>query len=198
VIGHGHWGARFAPHAAAERAQVEADLGLSPCAIRLGVVGAPRREKDVQRVLDAFHACSRDDLQLLVVCLQDEHVPDDPRIVALPASHVPEHVYYRRLVAIDALVLPFEDGMLMTGTVFDAIGAGKAALISDWPLLHAVLGDAAIAYGATREDLTRCLDALSIDRVGRSAAAMRALQARTDWSGIALQTHALLEEIAAR
>jgi hypothetical protein len=49
---------------------------------RLGLVGAPRAEKDVQLVLDAFHACGRDDLQLLVTCLSGEEVPEDERITA--------------------------------------------------------------------------------------------------------------------
>jgi glycosyltransferase involved in cell wall biosynthesis len=196
VIPHGHWGARFAPHAQVDRAGVEASLGLTPGRIRLGVIGAPRVEKDVQLVLDAFHACSRDDLELLVVCLKDERVPDDPRIRALPSAHVPEHVYYQRLAAIDALVFPFTSGMLMTGTAFDAIGAEKAAIISDWPVLDEVLGAAAIPYGATREDLTACLESLAPEQLQASSAAMKALQAKTDWHDIAKQTHDLLEEVA--
>ena len=45
-------------------AEAERMLGLEPAALRLGVVGAPRREKDVQLVLDAVHRCTRDDVQL--------------------------------------------------------------------------------------------------------------------------------------
>ena len=107
--------------------------------------------------------------------------------------------HYRRLVAIDVLAFPFAaQGMLMTGTAFDAIGAGKAALVSDWPLLHEVLGDAAIPYGSTREELTACLDALTPERVARSAAAADSLRARYEWQDLAAQTFALLEEVAAR
>ena len=195
VIPHGHWKARYAPHAATSRTRIEADLGLAPCAIRLGVVGAPRAEKDVQLVLDAFHACSRDDLQLVVTCVEGETIPDDPRICAIQASHVSEHVYYQRLVAIDALVLPFDEGMLMTGTAFDAIGAEKAAITSAWPILGEVLGEAAIPYGETREDLTRCLESLTRERLDASANAMRALQPATEWATIAEQTLDLFEQV---
>lgn len=196
VIPHGHWGDRFRPHALMDRARVEAGLGLAPCALRLGVVGAPRPEKNVQLVLDAFHACSRQDLQLLVLSTAGEQVPDDPRILALPNAHVEEHVYYQRLTAIDALVFPFSEGMLMTGTAFDAIGAEKAAITSDWPVLDEVFGESAIRYGSTREDLTACLETLSAADVRRSAAAMKDLQAQTAWPDIAEATLALIEEIA--
>lgn len=196
VIGHGHWGARHAAEAQVDRAQTEAALGLAPCSIRLGVIGAPRVEKDVQLVLDAFAACSREDLQLFVVCIADERVPDDPRIIAVPSSHEPEHVYQQRLAVIDALVLPFDDGMLMTGTAFDAIGAGKAAIISDWPVLHEVFGAAGIGYGSTREGLTRCLESLTAEQVDASKRAMQACRRRSEWSDIAARTLDLLEEAA--
>ncbi len=198
VIPHGHWGARFAPHQATDRGRVEAELGLSPCAMRLGVIGAPRIEKDVQLVLDAFHACKRDDLQLLVVCIGDERVPDDPRILALPNRFESEFVYYQRLTAIDAIVFPFRDGMLMTGTVGDAIGAEKAALVSDWAVLDEVFGPAAIRYGSSVDDLRTCLESLTPAHLAESAKAMRALQPPNDWTGIAQQTHDLLEELATR
>ena len=196
VIPHGHWGARFDLHADVRREQIESQLALAPCAIRLGIIGAPRVEKDVQLVLDAFHACSREDLQLLVVCLKGERVPMDPRICALPSMHVPDYVYYQRLLAIDAIVFPFRDGMLMTGTAFDAIGAEKAAIISDWPVLGEVFGEAAIPYGATREDLTACFDALSAEAIEASAHAMRGLKRQTDWTDIAGQTLELFESLA--
>jgi hypothetical protein len=198
LIPHGHWGRQFAVLAGIDRREVEAELGLEPCAMRLGVVGAPRIEKDVQLVLDAFHACSRDDLQLLVVCIEGEDVPDDPRILALPARHENVFVYYQRLAAIDAIVFPFREGMLMTGTAFDAIGGRKAAIVSDWPLLHEVFGDAAIRYGSTREDLRDCLEALTPEKLAASAAAMEGLQRQTGWSDIAEQHFELLEELASR
>ena len=198
LIPHGHWGPQFEALAHLERRRVEEELGLAPCAMRLGVIGAPRIEKDVQLVLDAFHACTRQDLQLLVVCIDGEDVPDDPRILALPARHENVFVYYQRLVAIDALVFPFRDGMLMTGTAFDAIGGRKAAIVSDWPLLGEVFGDAAIPYGSSRDDLRACLESLTPERLAASAAAMEELQRQTDWSNVAERHLELLEELASR
>jgi glycosyltransferase involved in cell wall biosynthesis len=198
VIPHGHWGAQFAQLADVARADVEAELGLEPCAMRLGVIGAPRPEKDVQLVLDAFHACSRQDLQLLVVSIDGEDVPDDPRILALPARFEHVWVYYQRLKAIDAIVFPFKEGMLMTGTAFDAIGGRKAAITSDWPLLDAVFGDAAIRYGSTRDQLRDCFEALTPDALAASARGMEALQAQTEWQDVAEKTFVLLEELASR
>lgn len=197
VIPHGHWGWRVERFGSQDRARVERELGLSPCGLRLGVVGAPRVEKDVQLVLDAFHACSREDLQLLVTCVADERVPDDPRILALPHRNEDERVYFERLAAVDVFVFPFErEGMLMTGTAFDAIGSGKAALISSWPALVEVFGDAAISYGETREDLTACLESLDARRVEASALAIARLREVTAWPVIAESTLQLLEEMA--
>ncbi|HIF91868.1 MAG TPA: glycosyltransferase family 1 protein [Myxococcales bacterium] len=198
VIPHGHWGDHHALYREVDRVKTEAALGLSPCAIRLGVIGAPRIEKDVQLVLDAFHACAREDLQLFVACISGEDVPDDPRIHAIDSSHEPDHVYQQRLSVIDALVLPFNEGMLMTGTAFDAIGAEKAAIISDWPVLHEVFGEAAIGYGSTRDDLTRCLESLTVEQVAASGRGMQDCKRRTEWAEIAAQTFELLDEVASR
>lgn len=198
VVSHGHWGPQFAPFADVERATVEAELGLEPCSMRLGVIGAPRAEKDVQLVLDAFHRCSRQDLQLLVVSIDGEEVPDDPRIHALPARFEHMWVYYQRMLAIDAIVFPFKEGMLMTGTAFDAIGGGKAAIISDWPVLREVFGDAGIAYGSTRDDLRACFEALTPETLEASASGMEALQRKTAWPLLAEQTFELLDELGCR
>lgn len=195
---HGHWGPQLDSLPHIDRAEAEAELGLSPCAMRLGVIGAPRIEKDVQLVLDGFHACANPDLQLLVVCLEGEEVPDDPRIRALPARHENAYVYQRRLAVLDAVVFPFREGMLMTGTAFDAIGAGKAAIVSDWPVLGEVFGEAAIAYGSTRDDLRDCLEALTPERLAASARAVTALRAETEWADIAERHYALLEELVER
>lgn len=148
--------------------------------IRLGVVGAPRSEKDVQMVMDAVAASSRDDISLEVHCLgPDDVVPDDPRITAEPFERIPWEDHAPRLHRLDALVLPFaEEGMLTTGTVADAIGAGLPALVSTWRFLEEVLGPAGIPYGRTREDLTRTLDALDRPTLAAAAEASRGLQER--------------------
>ncbi len=135
VIPHGHWGDLMAEAAeadgegavvrATDRAAAEAELGVAPCHLRIGVVGAPRPGKDTQLVLDGFAACHRRDLQLLVLCQDGERVPDDDRITALPYEEVPRRTYDRRLAAIDVLAMPLEGGSYLTsGQVADAVGAG--------------------------------------------------------------------------
>jgi glycosyltransferase involved in cell wall biosynthesis len=176
VVPHLHWGELMAGDAV-DRTSVEQALGLEPCGLRLGVVGAPRREKDVQLVLDAFAACKRDDIQLLICSIDGERVPDDDRITALPYELVGREVYDRRLRCIDVLVLPFASrGMLTTGTVGDVVGLGIPALVSEWPYLLEALGDAAIPYGTTADDLTACIEGLDASVLSRAAQASRALQ----------------------
>ncbi len=132
----------------------------------------------MQLVLDAFAACPRADLGLIALSVgPDDRVPDDPRITALAYEMVDRDTYDRRLRAVDVLVLPIRPGVLLTnGIVGDAIGAGIPALVSDWEFLAEVLGEAAICYGATAADLTRCLDRLAPAELARAGAAARALQ----------------------
>lgn len=197
VIPHPHFGHLMGPGLAADRADVERELGLPPCAIRLGVVGAPRPEKDVQLVLDAFAACRRTDLGLLVLSLgPDERVPGDPRITARTYEIVDRAIYDRRLRAVDALVFPIRAGELLTsGVVGDAVGAGLPSIVSDWEFLRETLGDAAVCYGRTAADLTRCLEALQPAALAGAADAARALQPRYAHERVAAMTLALLDEV---
>ena len=81
VIPHGHFGEMWEAAGIPEREVAEAALGLAPCALRIGIVGAPRVDKLVQAVLDGVAACERDDVQLVCWSLgPDDSVPDDPRI----------------------------------------------------------------------------------------------------------------------
>jgi len=190
VIPHGHF-----PNSAPEavRAEVEAEHGLTPGMTRLAVVGAPRPGKDVGLVMDAFAASDRRDLELWVLSLGPEEVAQaHPGIVARPYEMVDRHTYDRRLVAVDALVLPFDHRMLTTGTVGDAIGHGLPAITSDWPYLAEALGDAAITYGATVEDLAECLRSLDAETLAAAARASQAKQDDTSWPAVADQTFDLL------
>jgi len=127
----------------------------------------------------------------------DEEVPDDPRIVALRYEEVPRAEYDRRLAALDALVMPFDpDGeMLTTGTVADAVGHGLATLASEWAFLTEALGDAAITYGRTEDDLVACLEALTAEDLRRAAAVARSRRADLDWSHLADRTYAELDRL---
>jgi glycosyltransferase involved in cell wall biosynthesis len=196
VVPHLHWGELMDAPKQPERAEAEQALGLEPCALRIGLVGAPRGEKDTQLVLDAFAATTRDDVQLLVCSLDDERVPDDPRIKAMPYEMVPRRVYDERLRCIDVFVLPFSSsGMLTTGTVGDVVATGAPALVSGWPYLHEALGDAGIPYGAGAGDLTERIQTLDAETVARAAAACRALRAVYAPARIAGRLLEVLEEL---
>ncbi|MFI6129194.1 hypothetical protein [Micromonospora sp. NPDC051141] len=197
VVPHGHFGDLMTDIRADDRARTEREYGLRPGALRLGVIGAPRPEKDTALVIDAVAASARDDIELLVLSGTPE-LPrsPDPRIRVVPYDLVPRREYNRRLAAIDVLVLPFRDGeMLATGTVADAIGRGLPALVSPWPFLTEMLGGSAIPYGRTREDLTRCLDSLDDARLDRARAASGRLRATYDWARVAESHLAALESL---
>ena len=162
--------------------------------LRLGVVGAPRAEKDVQSVLDAFTRVRRRDVELHVWCLgPGDVVPDDPRITAVPYEMVERTVYDERLRSLDALVLPFaEADMITTGTVGDVIGAGVPALVSDWGYLREALGAAGLPYGG---DLTGAIEALDRPALATAAAAARALRPACAPATVARQHLELLEAV---
>lgn len=195
---HGHWGDRYRGVDRSARAEIERELGWEPCAIRLAVIGTARAEKDLQRVLDAFHAVPRDDLQLVIRLSGDETVPDDPRI-HVDRESLPESAFVRRMGAIDALVLPFAPtGMLTTGTAFDAIGAGVPAITSDWGFFDDVFAGADIRYGTSAEDLHRCFAALTPERIEAARQAMAARRPVFDWAPIAGRHLDFLESVAER
>jgi glycosyltransferase involved in cell wall biosynthesis len=184
VIPHVHFGG-----------SVAAARGDRDGPVRLGIVGAPRREKDVQGAMDAFARVRRDDVELHVWSLgPDDVVPADPRIVtAEPYAMVDRTVYDARLAGLDALVLPFAEGdMITTGTAGDVIGGGLAALVSDWGYLREALGEAGIAYGS---DLAAAVDALDREALARAASAARALQAGCDPAAVAAAHLRLFERI---
>lgn len=208
VIPHGHWGNLAPEHddpawRAEQRAATEAELGLAPCRLRLGILGAPRRDKDTLGFVQAFAACPRGDLGLLALSLTDDElaaVPDDPRVHAAPYRFVDRATYDRRLAAIDLLVLPFApDGqMLTTGVAADALAGGVPALVTSWPYLDEALGAAGIPMGDTPDSWEATLEALEVATVREAAGAIGALRARHDWSVVADAHLALLEELTVR
>lgn len=194
VIPHGHFGNLMADVPAVDRAAAEESLGLRSGVLRFGVVGAPRLEKRADIAMAAVAASSRDDIELLVAT--NLPAPDDRRVVALPYTHVSREEYNRRLAVIDVLVMPFDDGeMLTTGTVGDAIGLGLPSLVSDWPYLAEALGDAGIRYGSSVSDLARCIDALDARQLERARKAAVRLQPDYDWNLLAEKHFELLEQV---
>lgn len=199
VIPHGHFGGLYAGRVDGTRAELEAGLGLEPCAVRIGLLGAPRAEKHVRAFLDAVVACGRTDLQVVCWSLgHGETAPDDPRIViAEPYTMVDATTYARRLAVCDLVALPFDpDGeMLATGVAADVIGMGLGALVSEWGYLTEVLGDAGILMGHTVETMADALDGLTADAVATARAASRARQDACSWEAAADATAALFDRV---
>jgi glycosyltransferase involved in cell wall biosynthesis len=202
VIPHGHWADLAGQRSAELRGRAERELDLEPCAVRIGIIGAPRPGKLTTEFIEAFRASRRDDVQLLVTSLEPDEVAamvDDPRLRVLPYEFVDREVYNRRLAAIDVLAFPFaaDTQMLTTGVFADAVGQGLPALVTGWGFLTEVLGDAGLAMGDTPESWTSAIDALDATVLSRAAEASDALRATYDWSRIASMTRTLLEDVVA-
>lgn len=204
VIPHGHFANLLDDwqneQRAAIRAHTEQELELAPASLRLGVFGAPRREKQTIEVMEAFAETARDDVGLLVCSLSPEEeqaVPDDPRICAMPYEFVDRGTYNRRLATVDALVLPFDPNgtMLTTGLTADVVGAGLPALSSAWPYALEALGEAAICWGEDMAGFVETVEALDEDQLATAATASRALQDELSWERVAERTFEFLEDL---
>jgi glycosyltransferase involved in cell wall biosynthesis len=197
VIPHPHFG-NLSPPSPGDRRRIEEELQLTPGLVRLGIVGAPRTEKQVAMAIRAFITCNRPDLELLVLCLRrGDTVPEHPRVHARRYEFVPRNVYNARLSAIDLLVLPFAaQGMLTTGSVADVFGLGIPALISDWPFLQEIVGDAGIPYGPDETALVECLRSLDAAKIERARQACLRLRELYEPARIANATFQLLEMVA--
>ncbi len=204
VLPHGHFGALWSDDLRRlDRRSAEARLGFAPCALRIGIVGAPRVEKRTAEFVAGFVASQRTDLQLAVWSLGiGESLPDDPRVVAAEQYRtVDAATYATRLAACDLLALPFDpDGeMLATGTVADAIGVGLPVLGSAWGFLAEYLGDARIDLGrAGATEVAAAIGALTPATVATARAATVARRRAFDWEPIAEATHALFDRVVER
>lgn len=199
VIAHGHFGAMWTRAGRPDRAEAERRLGLQPCGLRIGIVGAPRAEKQVQQMLDAVTTCRRTDVELVCWSLDGhETVPADPRIaIAERYTLVDRGVYATRLAACDVLGLVFDpDGeMLATGAAADAIGLGLPALRSEWGYLVEYLAGAGLAAGHTAESIAAAIDALTPAVLAAASAAAGARRVELEWVGLAQQTADLFERV---
>jgi hypothetical protein len=163
-------------------------------------VGAPRVDKQSQRFMEAFARVERPDLQLVVLSLDDDDiVPDDPRITALPYEFVDRDRYNRRLATLDVIALPFDpDGtMLTTGVVADVVGLGLPAIASTWAYLTETLGAAALVYDddASLEALLTSVDPAQLDAAAEVSVA---LQEEQSWERAAALTLAAMERLGTR
>ncbi len=199
VFPHGHFGGMWEAAGVPDRATAEARLGLSPCAIRIGVVGAPRTDKLVQAVLDGVAASRREDVQLVCWSLGvGDVVPDDARIaVAEPYRGCDPATYATRLAVCDALALVFdpEGDMLATGTAADAQGLAIPVLGSEWAYLTEILGAGVIPCGHTAASIAAAVDGLTAEQLATAAAAIVASRPAFEWGPIATRTADLFERV---
>lgn len=186
LVPHGHFGPLMPELPELDPEDCRVELGLEPGKLCLGIIGHPRAEKRTMMAMDAFVAADRQDMQLLVLSLGDHDcIPTHPLIVALRHKALPRCQYNRRLRSIDVALMPFESGMLTTGSVADVIALGIPAAISVWPFLSEMLGDAGIVYGDTQESLTSCIADLAPERILSARTATRALRSNFDYSVVA-------------
>ncbi len=198
VIPHGHFGGLY-PTARTPRDEAAARLGLAPAPIRIGLLGAPRAERDVAGFLSAVRNSTNQRIQICCWSLgPDEESPDDARIaVAENYQMVDATTYGLRLAACDVIALPFDpDGeMLATGVAADVVGYSRAALTSSWAYLDEVLGTAGIPMGSTQESMAAALDDLNPEAVATASHAASALRDSQSWEHSADLTFALFEQV---
>jgi len=198
VIRLAHWGALRHPDPTWDRRTLSERFGLDPDRCHLGVLGAPRLNKDLGVVARGFLESGREDLELVLFSAgPSAKVPDHPRIHLHRYERVPEEDYNAQLAAIDVLILPYGDGgsMLTSGVVADAIAVSKPVIISDWGYLTETFGDAALNYGIEAEGLSSLLAGLDRSTLEERAYAVGLLRARHDPEEIARQTYELLIDL---
>lgn len=179
VVPHPHYGAYMA--AGPGKAEAERELGLEPVPIRIGVVGRPQKEKQVELVMAAFAAAANPDLELLVTAVRPETViPDDGRIRAFARTAMePRERIALYTAACDLLVsCPTGERYLTSGIVADAVGQGVGMICNRWPFLEEIMGEAALYFDdGDPAGLSRLLAGLDRATVDKLAAASQALRA---------------------
>ena len=199
VIPHGHFGAQMPP--TRSRAELEALLGLSPCALRFGVLGRWQTEKQVEMIIAAFVKAARPGHQLIVTAhTPDLAKPDDPRVIFLPR----QDWMLRREIAVstrvcDALVSAHTgDTYLTSGVSADAVGVGIPMVVPHWEYFHETLGEAAIYHDNTLESLAVLFAAITPAEVERGKLATQALQPKFAWPLLAEQTLAFYRSLGCK
>ena len=162
-IPHPHFGTIMGDLDSIDRDAAEADLGLAPCRLRLGIVGAPRPGKDTQLVIDAVHASTRDDIGLLVLSgARRVRCPTTRASRCCPTSRCPARSTTGGSRCLDALVLPLEGVVLPHHRPARRRGRRRAPVPDQRLAVPArrCWATAAIPYGTTAADLTATIDAL--------------------------------------
>jgi hypothetical protein len=196
IIPHGHYGEQM-PRVHT-RAELERELQLPECGLRIGVIGRPQKTRGTALIMDAFAACRRDDLQLLVAAIEPgDPYPTDPRIIVRVRSqwHSREAIA-RQVHVCDALAAAHHGPTYLTsGVCADAIGAGIPMIVNQWPFFHEILGDAAVSFDGSAADLTRLFEQLSEQTLAPARAASCALQGLYTWRASATEHLSLYDRL---
>lgn len=185
-----------------QRADIEADLGLSSTPIRIGLLGSPRVERKVMDFLRGAALSTSHDFEIVCWSLRPwEKAPHDARIAIAEAyRYSSDETHSRRLAICDLIALPFDpDGeMLTTGLVADAFAMGRGILSSDWGFLSETCRDAAILCGHTPSSVAACLDQLTVGDVRTVQEASRTLRESHDEESIRQPVLELYRKVCAR
>lgn len=178
IIPHPHYQALM--DSPVTRAEAEQKLGLPGAPIRIGVLGRPQKEKQVELVLEEFAASRNQNLQLLVTAVgPNTPIPTDPRIHAFPRrGMVPREVINQYSAACDLLVsCPGGPRYLTSGIVADAVGKGVGLIANQWPFLREIMGDAGLYFDDRKPgDLCRLFDELAPEDCRQASRAARELR----------------------
>lgn len=163
------------------KAEAERELGLAPVPIRIGVVGRPQKEKQVDLVMAGFAASENPDLELLVTAVRPETaIPEDGRIRAIGRTVMESRERIALYTAACDLLVscPTGERYLTSGIVADAVGQGVGMICNQWPFLEEIMGEAALYFDdGDPAGLSRLLEGLDRATVVKLGAASRALQA---------------------
>lgn len=200
VIRHGHWGELRQMEEVPSREELARPYRMDPGRTHLGMLGAPRASKDVQLAVNGFLASERDDIDLTIFSLPEGvTVPKHSHVCGRTYKNVGRTRYNHRLAFIDVLLFPLraDDSLLTTGVAADAIAVGKPVIVSEWPYLAEVFGDAAIVFGQDDTGLGSCLAELDLATLDERSDAVRSLQDAFSWDRLAVATLELFEELLA-
>jgi glycosyltransferase involved in cell wall biosynthesis len=197
VIPHGHFGEQRIR--SRSRAEIEASLGLPPCAMRFGAVGRWQKEKQIELAMEAFTKAARPDQQFVVTAyLPGAPKPADPRIIFLPrGAYMSREQFSDYVILCDALVTAHVGGRsyLTSGFIADAIGEGIPVIVSRWEFFLEMLGDAAFYHDNTVDSLAAVFASMTEADLERGKKLSRALQPKFAWPALAAKTLALYRSL---
>ncbi len=188
LIPHGHLGALM--RVDESRPQLEQRFNLPTSDLRFGVLGRYQKEKQIEMLIEAFIGANRPDAQLVTTAHRPDIIlPSAPNVYQLAREpHMLRADIARHTAICDVLLAAHTgDTYLTSGLIADAVAAGVAMLVPDWPFFKEIMGEAAIYHDNTPAGIAHVIANLSRERVEEAKAATRALYDRYDFATLAPQ-----------